>query len=216
MAIISIKSGKRGRPLTLDTSALEKKLFSDMQKATQRLEQFRKESKGVKDERILGTSTSAPDFAYETLTLLRNAQQINYRQALKLKQNLKTISELASKQRRVYERALAEQLQEQYFEDIDKVTSKLNKQTQERGQEIKSEIQKLTKRQKQQFFMSKHYQRPQNLGKYKKISDWAKADSGNANMSDDEAGIYLIQRRLQDGLGVGALTEVFDADNPFE
>ena len=89
MAIISIKSGKRGRPLTLDTSALEKKLFSDMQKATQRLEQFRKESKGVKDERILGTSTSAPDFAYETLTLLKNAQQLNYRQALKLKQNLK-------------------------------------------------------------------------------------------------------------------------------
>ena len=217
MAIIKIKSGRKGRPLTLDTSELQKQLYQDMQKATKRLEQFRKETKGLRDERILGTSTTAPDWAYETQALLQNAKTLTYEQAKQLKENLNTIQELGSKQKRVYERALAEQMQTQYFEQLEKVTKNMNKATKLRAEKIKTDIQALSQRGKQKFFLSKSYQTPQKLGKYKKITEWSRADSGNSMMSEDEAGIYLIQKRLERGLGIGNLTEVYDTEeNPFK
>lgn len=221
--IVKIKSGRKGRPLTLDTSELEKELYSDMQKATRRLEQFRKETKGVRDERILGTSTTAPDFAYETQALLQNASDLTYLQARKLKENLKTIKELASSQKRVYERALADQMQSEYLEKLEKTTQNMNKPTRIRAQRIKKAIESLDKRAKQKFFMSKSYQAPEKYGRYKKIVEWSRADSGNSQMSEDEAGIYLIQKRLERGLGIGDLERVFgeatpfdDDENPFE
>lgn len=217
--IVKIKSGRKGRPLTFDTSELEKELYSNMQKATKRLEQFRKETKGLRDERILGTSTTAPDFAYETQALIQNAKELTYLQAKQLKENLKTIKELASTQKRVYERALSEQMQEQYFQQLERVTKNMNKASKMRAEQIKSDIQKLTKQQRQKFFMSKSYQAPQKLGKYKKVTDWSRADSGNSFMSEDEAGIYLIQKRLERGLGIGELAETYNYtgdDNPFK
>ena len=215
---VKIKSGRKGRPLTLDTSELEQKLFADMEKATKRLEQFREQSKGLKDERILGTSTTAPDFAYEALALLRNAKSLNYSQAKQLRDDLRVIQQLGSKQKRVYERALAKQMQTQYFEQLEKVTQSMNKQTQARAKAIKGRIESLTPQEQQNFFLSRSYQKPQSLGKYKKITEWSRADSGNNLMSEDEAGIYLIQKRLERGLGIGDLDEVYDYDeseNPF-
>lgn len=216
--IVKIKSGRKGRPLTLDTSELEKELYSDMVKATKRLEQFRKQTKGVRDERILGTSTTAPDFAYEAQTLLQNAKDLTYLQARQLKENLKIIKELASTQKRVYERALAKQMQTQYLEQLERTTQNMNKPTKMRAERIKKAIKSLTEREQQKFFMSKSYQAPQKLGKYKKITDWSRADSGNSEMSEDEAGIYLIQKRLERGLGIGDLASVYidDEENPFE
>ena len=213
--VIQIKSGKRGRPLELNTSELEQKLFSDMEKATRRLQQFREETKGLRDERILGTSTTAPDFAYEALTLLKNAKSLNYNQALKLKQDLRTISQLASKQRRVYERALEQQMTELYFEQLDRATKSMNTQTQQRAEKIKSRIKSATAQQRQNFYMSNKYQTPQKLGKYRKITEWSRADSGNSEMSEDEAGIYLIESRLKNGLGVGMLPEEYDVKDIF-
>ena len=71
--------------------------------------------------------------------------------------------------------------------------------------------------------MSKSYQAPEKYGRYKKIVEWSRADSGNSMMSEDEAGIYLIQKRLERGLGIGDLERVFgeatpfdDDENPFE
>lgn len=207
--VITIKSGKRGRPLSLDTSELEQKLYSDMEKATRRLQQFREETKGLRDERILGTSTTAPDFAYEALTLLKNAKSLNYNQALKLKQDLRTISELASKQKRVYERALEQQMTELYFEQLDRATKSMSTQSQKRAQSIKNKITSATQQARQQFYLSNKYQAPQKLGKYKKITEWARANSGNSEMSEDEAGIYLIESRLDNGLGIGNLEDIF-------
>ena len=213
--IIKIKSGKKGRPLSLNTSELEQQLYSDMEKATRRLQQFREQTKGLRDERILGTSTTAPDFAYEALTLLKNAKSLNYNQALKLKQDLRTISQLASKQKRVYERALEEQMTELYFEQLDRATKNMNIKSKERAQSIKTKIKDISPRQRQNFYMSSKYQTPQKLGKYKKITDWARANSGNSEMSEDEAGIYLIESRLDNGLGIGALAETYNVDDIF-
>ena len=186
-----------------------------MKRATKRLEQFREQTKGFRDERILGTSTTAPDFAYEALTLLRNANTLNYNQVLKLKQDLRTISQLASKQRRVYEKALEQQITSIYFEQLDKVSNIMNKSAQQTAKKIKAQIQRATPVQRQKFYFSSKYQTPQKLGKYKKITDWARADSGNSEMSADEAGLYLIESRLRNGLGVGMLPEEFKLDEVF-
>lgn len=209
--VITIKSGKRGRPLSLDTSELEQKLYSDMEKATRRLQQFREETKGLRDERILGTSTTAPDFAYEALTLLKNAKSLNYNQALKLKQDLRTISELASKQKRVYERALEQQMTELYFEQLDRATKSMNTQSQKRAQSIKNKITSATQQARQQFYLSNKYQAPKTIGmsNQREITKWAQAHSGKPTMSEDEAMIYLIETRLEDGLGIGNLEDIF-------
>ena len=113
MAIIKYSKTGRGRPATLDTDVIYSQIESNLNKALSRLSEFRKSSKGYRGESIYGTSTSLPDWISETFDLLdanERGRKLSIKEIETIKQTAKSLRELTSKQKRVYERALDTQL----------------------------------------------------------------------------------------------------------
>lgn len=199
------KSGKRGRPLELDINKVYNEFFDLTPLADLRLRKFRQETKGIRGEALLGSQTSLPDWLDESIDLLQEAKsgrKLSYYEAKQIKLNLETIKELGSKQKRVYERALQEQLTSSYFDELLKYQETATSDfTKKQIDEIKSKIEKLPKRAQQSLLFSKYYQSPKTIGgRYKKVLEWSKRDSGQKNMTLDEAWAYLLKRRIEDGL----------------
>lgn len=203
MAIIKYSKTGRGRPATLDTDIIYSQIESSLNKALRRLSKFRKKSKGYRGESIYGTDTSLPDWVSETFDLL-DANEIGRKLSIKeiesIKQTAKSLRELASKQARVYERALDTQLSSQYIKDIKKgLEGSHSKFQQKQIQNITMKLEKMTPLQRQKFIQSQYYQDPQTAkGRYKRVLNWAKADTGKQYMSYDEAWAYLQKRKLDE------------------
>lgn len=201
------KSGKRGRPLELDINKVYSEFWDLTPLADIRLRKFRQETKGIRGEAILGSQTSLPDWLDESINLLeeaRTGRELSYAEAKQIKLNLESMKELASKQKRVYERALQQQLTASYFDELTKyaMTAKSDF-TKTQIQEIRGRIQALPKRKQQELMFSKYYQSPKTTrGRYKRVKDWAEADSGKKNMTYEEAWAYLLNRRLEEGLAI--------------
>lgn len=201
----TFKSGKRGRPLELDIDKVYDEFFDLTPMAELRLRKFRQETKGIRGEAILGSQTSLPDWLDESIDLLQEAKagrKISYREAKLIKLNLETIKELGSRQKRVYERALQEQLTSSYFDELLKYQETSSSEfTKQQINEIKTRIESLSKRAQQSLLFSKYYQSPKTIGgRYKKVLAWSKKDSGQKNMTLEEAWAYLLKRRIEDGL----------------
>ena len=200
------KSGKRGRPLELDINKTWNEFYDLTPLADLRLRKFRQETKGMRGEAILGSQTSLPDWIEESIDLLEEAKagrDLTYREAKQIKQNIESVRELTSNQRRVYERALSEQLTTSYFEELLKFNESAKSEfTKEQFTQIKSKILSLSKKEQQKILTSKHYQSPKARGRYKRVKDWSERDSGKKNLTYEEAWAYLLKRRLEDGLAI--------------
>ena len=201
------KSGKRGRPLELDVNKVYNEFWDLTPLADLRLRKFRQETKGIRGEALLGSQTSLPDWLDESIDLLQEAKagrKLSYYEAKQIKLNLETIKELGSKQKRVYERALQEQLTSSYFDELLKYKETATSDfTKKQIDEIKSKIEKLPKRAQQSLLFSKYYQSPKaTRGRYRRVKNWAEKDSGQKNMTYEEAWAYLLKRRIEDGLPV--------------
>ena len=203
MAIIKYSKTGRGRPATLDTDVIYSQIESNLNKALSRLSEFRKSSKGYRGESIYGTSTSLPDWISETFDLL-DANEMGRKLSIKeietIKQTAKSLRELTSKQKRVYERALDTQLTSQYIKDIEKgLEGSHSKFQQKQIQNVTMKLEKMTPVQRQKFIQSQYYQDPRTAkGRYRRVLNWSKADSGKQHMSYDEAWAYLQKRRLDE------------------
>ena len=194
------KSGKRGRPLELDINKVYDDFWSLTPLADIRLRKFRQETKGIRGEAIFGSQTSLPDWIDESMDLLVEAKQgreLSYKEAKQIKQNLESMKELTSTQRRVYERALSEQLTMSYYDELTKFEEKAKSQfTKKQISDIKSKVGSMTKRERQKLLTSKKYQSPKATGRYKRVKAWAEKDSGRKNLTYEEAWAYLQKQKI--------------------
>ena len=209
MAIVKIKTG--GRPITIDTEETILNFQRNILKAKKTLASIRRRTSGYREERLLGTPTTLPDFITNTLdalNALQDGEKLSLQAVREIKSNIKATRELASVQSRVRERALADLMRQQYEAEMLNVAKDASKFTKKSvGRQI-GRIRAMTKKQQQEFFTSTKYQSPKTMYKrYKKIVDWANADykkrSGqDVNLSWQEAYTYMLERRQADGLTI--------------
>ena len=200
MAIIKYRVKSRGRPREIDTNLIYQEIVQATKKALPRLEEIRQSTKGYRGERVLGSKTSVPDWVEESLDLLQTAdygRDLSVSEAVSITQTLKNLRELASPQARVYGRAIGEQLTKEYviafgeFKD-----GKISNFTQSQIRDIQQKLESMSIKERQDFFLSNRYQDPRSTGRYKRVLAWAKADSGKAVMSYQEAWAYLFNSKI--------------------
>lgn len=203
-----IKSGGRGRPLNVDLEALYGEYNALIPKATIKLAELRKETKGLRDTDIFGTQTSLPKWVEEGRDILEASIDFNgriptYSEIKDIKQTMQTLKQLSSKQARVFGRALAPQLKKQYESALTQWEKQKSDFLKTQADIVKKHFAKLTPRQQQTLLSSKYYQDPKTLSPYgtniKAIKKWAEKDSGRI-MTKEEATAYLLRRRIEDGL----------------
>lgn len=204
MAKFTVKGGGRGRPLTIDTEKLFTQLEAAYKPAMRNLAQIRKGSSGVRDAALLGTQTSVPEWWQTTIALAEQAQggALSYEAAKYVKENIRAIQRLASRQERSRAQALSDILYKDYLRDLEYQMRGANKESRKWYEATKRTIERLSKRERQEFFTSKSYESPKAFSskKYEKIRAWAKKNTGKATMSYSEAYAYLLYRRASDGL----------------
>lgn len=199
---ITIKSGKRGRPLTFDAEDILAQFMRQLPRAKARLQEIRRTTSGERNEAILGSETSLPkgiSASIDVLQDLKLGEQIDYETARIIKENLRQVKQLASKQERVYSKALANALVKQYEADIDYQSKYASKTTQNIYKSLKQNVKKLTPQQQQQFLTSSGYQNVKtNRKKYDKVIAWAedhfaKTYGQEVKMTAEEALAYVIK-----------------------
>lgn len=202
---ITIKSGKRGRPIKVDFEELSQEFYELKQTALPRLAEIRRTTKGIRNPRVLGTKTSLPDWlseAQDIIDLAENGRIPSYAEIKDIQTSIKSLRELSSKQARVYQRAISEQLTKDYLKELDIFAEDSGKFTQSQVQQIRQHIESMTPKQRQEFLTGRTYQSPLARGRYKRIRDWAQADSGKKNMTYAESWAYTYLSRLKDGLAI--------------
>lgn len=200
MARISVLSGKRGRPLSIDPEKeLQDLVVSQIPKAKQILKRFREETHGIRDESLFGSETTLPDFITSSLDILADLKEnssIDYESLKELKSNLKTIRQLSSKQERVYGRALDAAMLAQYESGLKLTESNGNEFVIKSNKRVMENLRKMMPLQRKKFFMSKTYQDPKTMvGKYQNIITWAEKRHGR-QLDEQEAWAILREARL--------------------
>lgn len=206
MAIQYVSSGRKGRPVKIDTDLFLIQLEKTIPKAMKRLAEFRGTTKGYRGEKLLGSSTSLPDWVLEAEDLLFLAEQgreLSYQEAKTIRSAIGSLKGLASKQERAYSHALSQKLTESYLEQLDVFAKGKSEFIKKQADLIKDTINKMTTSQKQAFIMSKYYEEPNSWDRYKKVIAWAELDyykqtNEKITMSMDEAWAYVYARRLED------------------
>lgn len=201
MAKLEIRSGRRGRPLSIDPEKeLHDLIFEYGKKAHARLRQLAKGSSGVRDVATFGSETEwskAMESAKDVLVDLQEGQSINYETLKELKQNLRTARELASKQKRVYGRALEQQLTEEYFSQLDYFAKNESANVRASNERLKEGLRQLTPRERQSYFLSRRYQDPATMGgTYESVRAWASKENGK-ELTMSEAWAYIRESNLQ-------------------
>lgn len=202
MAKLSVSSGRRGRPLSIDPEKeLQELIFKDIPKAKARLSEFRKETSGLRDSAILGTETELPNFIQSTLDVLADIQEnqsIDYESLKQLKKDLRTTRELKSKQARVYGRALEEKIFEDYESTLLRQNSTSSDFVLQSNKRVLSKLEKMTKQQRQKFFFSRSYQDPRTMTQeYKRLVAWASNKAGR-QVTVAEAWAILREEKVEE------------------
>lgn len=208
MARLQISSGKRGRPLSIDPDKeLGELLFKNIPKAKIQLEKMRQETHGIRGVDILGSETELPTWLESSIDALQNLRDygnIEYDTLKELKRNLQSVKQLASKQERVFGRALDNILTTDYEQRLDYFAKNSSSFVKKMNQNVKDYLKNLTSKERQSFFMSNRYQDPATMTPhYREVLAWAKKNSGEKEMTMDEAWAYVRYRRAVDGLMVG-------------
>lgn len=212
MAIIEVKLGGRGRPLKLDTEAAKNMLYKNVEQVKKNLAQIRKTTSGVRDEFILGSNTRLPEFIKVTERMLNQAE-INKNLSLdsikQIKTYIKATKELGSRTEKVRSRALGNILYQDYKADLQQAAAKGSRVVKKITQKMLKKVEKMTAREKQEFFTSKRYQDIKTTGRrYKHIKAWSEKHSGQ-NMTYQEAAFYLIAQRQETGEDTTGLEQAF-------
>ena len=202
--IITVRTGGRGRPLTIDVESTLKQFMQQLPRAKARLQEIRRTTSGERAESILGSETTLPkgiNATIDVLEALQQGQKIDYATARELRANLLTVRELASKQERVYGRALASQLVKQYEQDIAYQSKYASKGVASTYKGMLERVKTLTPRQQQKFFTSRGYQNVKtNRRDYKRVIEWAESDIQNkygqdVQLTAEEAFAYMLEDR---------------------
>ena len=203
MAKLIFRTGKRGRPMELDTEKVLDAFYNYLPRAKQSLAEFRAESSGINTEQLLGTNTSLPEWLDTSITALErfSLDKITLEMAKEIKQDLLITKKLASRVERVSTTALEQTITEQYIKDLNAAINIGSKFSKSKYQEIKQQIEQMTPRQRMGFYKSKNYQEIGSFRdlEYKRIKSWAEASTGS-KLTYKESYAYLIARRMQDGL----------------
>ena len=209
---IQIRTGGRGRPLEIDVDATLKQFMAQLPQAKARLQEIRRTTSGERSESILGSETTLPKgikASIDVLEALQQGQKIDYATARELRSNLRTVKELASKQERVYGRALSSSLLKQYEQDIKYQSKYASKQVSQTYKGMLERVERLTPRQQQKFFTSRGYQNVKtNRRDYKRVIEWAEADIQNkygqdVQLTAEEAFAYMLEdKQIQEIQGI--------------
>ena len=203
MAKLTFKSGRRGRPLTLDTEAALKDIYKALPRAKQALAEFRRTTSGVRDEALLGSQTTLPEWLNMAIDAVEYIPTANYNYSMvkDIRSAIKIAKRLASKREDISTTALEEQMTTDYLEGLETAQGYSSQFAKEQLRRISNQVKNMTKQERIAFFKSKRYQDIGTFGKkqYRKIKAWAEASSGR-EMSYKEAYAYLIAQRAEVGL----------------
>lgn len=212
MAIIRVRTGGRGRPLEIDVEKTLKQFEQQLPRAKARLQEIRRTTSGVRDAEILGTETQLPkalSASIDVLEALSEGKDISYQTARELRQNLRSVEQLASRQERVFGRSLASLLTRQYEQDIKARLQNASGVTQRIYKRMLQRVQQLTPKQQQTFFFSRGYQLTSTQGQYQRVIEWAQNDIAekegiNVKLTSDEALAYVEEQKQIAELGIEA------------
>lgn len=203
--IQTFKTGRRGRPLTIDTDELQSNFMKALPRAKQTLEELRQKTSGMRGSEILGTRTSLPNSLELALNIIekeRRGQQLTYAQAQLLKSGVREVQKLGSRVQKSRESAIGERLAKDYVDILENTKRTATPQVAKRLDKIIDTVESLTPRQKQRLLLSKSYQDPRTTGgkNYAKVKAWAKKETGKQKMTMEEAWAFMLEKRLEDGL----------------
>lgn len=207
MAKYYARSGKRGRPLSIDPEKeLNKLIFENIPKAKERLAEIKKQSSGIREERLIGGANVLPEYiesSIDVLQDLREGENIEYETLKELKSNLRTVERLASKQERVFGSALEKQFTEDYIKSLDYFSRAGSDFVKKSNERVKNMLQTLTPKERQKAFLSRGYQDVATMSSQsdRRVQAWARKETGNQELTVDEAWAYLRERRWADALG---------------
>ena len=199
MAIIKIRTGKRGRPLELNTETYIDTIESLYIQASPKLEQLRKASKGYRGEEILGSGQSAPDWVAESLDVLYASEMgriPSVKELRDIRGTIRSLKQLQSTRVGVSARALSERVSSYYLRELEKLGQDGTTFTRKQIEDVKSMFGQMTPKQINELLFSKGYQDPKTTGRYKRIKNWASKKTGR-NLSYQESWIYTLTQRLK-------------------
>lgn len=198
MAKLYVSSGRRGRPLSIDPEKeLHDLIFDILPKAQKRLGEFRDITSGVRGESILGGQNALPKNLQSTIDILsdlRENESIDYETLREVRANIESARMLASKQERVFGRALEKTLTSEYFESLDYYGWNASDAVKQANERIKAKIRSLSPQQRQKYFLSRQYQDPATMtGQYEKVRAYASKQMGR-EASMQEAWAYIREQ----------------------
>lgn len=200
MAILKFKT--RGRPLTLDTEAVTEEIFARLPRARQTLKEFRQTTSGVRDEEIIGTETSLPEWLDASIMALTQFEdKITLASARDIKQALNVVRKLSSQRVSTREIALESKLTSEYLKGLESATKQSDTGAGKYYKKIEKYIKQASKKERVEYYKSRSYQDVGSFRnrRYQRIKAWAE-DSTGRKMSYKESYAYLVARRLEDGL----------------
>ena len=200
MAILKFKT--RGRPLTLDTEAVTEEIFARLPRARQTLREFRQTTSGVRDEEIIGTETSLPEWLdVSIMALTQFEDKITLTSARDIKKTLDIVRKLSSARASTREIALESKLTSEYLSGLEQVSKQSINGASKYYQKLEKYIKSASKKERVAYFKSRSYQDVGSFRdrRYKRIKAWAQSSTGRS-MSYKESYAYLVVRRLEDGL----------------
>lgn len=208
MDVIKIKSNTRGRPLEIKVDEVLSSFIKNRDAVVNRLAEIRRTTRGERDEAILGSETTLPKGIRATIDVLqelKRGKRITYDTAKELKRNIRMVKELASRQERVYSRALADAIKQQYTRELETQMRGASKFAKKQYTTMRANIEKMSKQQQQKFFTSRHYQAPKHRRRnYETARQWATNDLRqkgiNQQLTSEEALAYIEAQKQQEYL----------------
>lgn len=203
---ITIKTGKRGRGLSIDTDRLIDDIIELYKSASRGLANLRKTTKGYRSPELLGTSTTAPDWVTEALDIAYMAEQGRVPSVGEIKEIRKVLADLkrlSSPYEKVQYRALGERIGAEYEQSLDMlIETATSGKVRREARQLKKKLAKLSASEKTKIFTSRKYQDIRfRVGRYERVKKWSERETGK-KMTYQEAMDYLAIRRIEDGLEI--------------
>lgn len=200
MAIQKIKTGRRGRPITIDTLDVLQDLVALQRRSAPMLEKLRRTSKGMRQEYIFGTRTSAPDWVQRSIDLLTSAEvqglELTTQDVKSIRATTTALKRLGARQIKYQTTALEPILYASYVSDIQRLSTEDSPTLQRKKEEIIQKLENMTPQMRSEFLRSKYYQSWKARGNYERVRKWAKAKTGRSRMSMDEAWATLYADKI--------------------
>lgn len=212
---IKVKTGKRGRPLEINVEESLYTLDKYGWRAIDELARQRKATSGIRGEFLMGSPTDLPDWYRYAMDALEEAQRtgvLSVQSARNIRRAEEVTRKLASRRESVRRAGLESYITAIYERDIESAIAGAETPRERQSLEnIYKQYLKLDKQMRVRFAQSEWYQSPATISsnKYRNVQAWSEKELGQV-LTPREAMSYLIERRIEDGLGVGYLPRVRD------